>query len=403
MIKKITAAFLCAALMLTTFTGCGFQKNNTASQTVNADDWPVTVNGVTISKKPAGVAVVSPNLADVVLSLGYDLQLKGKSKDCTQDSLSTLANVTLDDAQQIKKQGAALVLTGRKPTEAQQNALDNAGVQVVMIPAASSRAQLETLYTAVGAAMEGKVTGTQRGKKAAQSAMLTIDSITRLVPKKNTVTTGVYLYDTNGGAATGDTLAGTLLTAAGITNVAGDSKGNKMDITALRRANPQLIFCPTGLKAQLAQADGYKDLQAVTNQKVYEMNPLLMKTQGEGMISAVTYMAGVAYPELLKTTSAASSSSSVASGNIIPNSKIPANTTLKSGDQNDYVKQMQNRLKELGYLFVSPTGLYGDGTVQCIKDFQLYNDIETTGVADPKTLAKIFSNNAVPRPADSDS
>lgn len=398
MVKKLTAAFLCVAVVISVFSGCSLQKENTSSKASDPNDWPVTVNGVTVSGEPAGVAVISPNLADVVLSLGYDLQLKGKSKDCTQDSLSTLADVTLDDAQQIKKQGATVVLTDQKPTETQQDSLSKAGVQAVVIPPAASRTQLESLYTAVGSVMKGKVTGAQRGKKAAQSAVMTIDSVTRLIPKKKTVTTGVYLYDTTGSAAAGDTMAGTLLPAAGITNVAQDSKGGKMDVAALKRANPQFIFCPTGMKAQLAKTEDYKDLQAVKDGKVYEMNPIFMRTQGEGMISAVTYMAGTAYPELLKTSSAASVSST--SGATIPNSTIPANTTLKRDDQNDNVKALQNRLKELGYLFVNATGLYGDGTEQSVKDFQLYNNLDTTGVADPKTLTKIFSKDAVKRPAD---
>ncbi|MDD4808378.1 MAG: peptidoglycan-binding protein [Oscillospiraceae bacterium] len=247
--------------------------------------------------------------------------------------------------------------------------------------------------------MKGAETGAQCGKKAGQSALMTIDSVTRLVPKSKTVTTGVYLYDAAGGAATGDTMAGSLLTAAGITNVAGGSKNSKMDITALKTVNPSLIFCPKGLKSTLSKTEGYKDLQAVQSGKVYEMDPLLMKTEGENMITAVTYMAGIAYPSLLKTNSAADgAASSASSDSVIPNSTIPAGTTLQSGDQGDNVKAMQNRLKELGYLFVNPTGLYGDGTVQSVQDFQLYNNLDTTGIADSKTLTKMFSKDAAVSP-----
>ena len=410
MLKKLTAMLLCVGLTAALFTGCGSTKSS--GEVANANDWPATVNGVQISGQPGGVAVVSPNLADVVLSLGYETQLKGKTKECTQEALNPLADVTLNDAQQMKKQGATLVLTDQKPTSQQQSALDSAGVQAVVIPAAKNRAQLETLYTAVGTALKGKVTGAQHGKKAAESALLTLDAITRLIPKNKTLVTGVYLYDAAGKAATGDTMGGTLLESAGITNVAQSSKNGQYDLESLQRANPALIFCGTGVKTALAKADGYKDLNAVKNNKVYEMNPLLMQTQGEGMISAVTYMAGVAYPALLKTNSAAAvasgsaASGSAASGAVvsgtIPNSKIPAGTTLKSGDQNDYVKAMQNRLKELGYLFVNATGLYGDGTVQCVKDFQLYNGLDTTGTADPNTLKKMFSKDATSRPGDAD-
>jgi ABC-type Fe3+-hydroxamate transport system substrate-binding protein len=399
--KRITAALLSAAMVLGAFSGCGFSTGGTASTAANPKDWPATVNGVTLSGEPAGVAVVSPNLADVVLSLGYELQLKGKSKDCTQSAVSSLTNVSLDDPQQMKKLGATVVLTDTKPTDTQQDALNKAGVQAITIPAATSRTNLQTLYTAVGTAIKGKETGAQCGEKAAKSALLTIDSVTRLIPKSQTVTTGVYLYDVAGNAATGDTMAGTLLTAAGITNVAAGSKGGKMAVANLKTANPSLIFCPKGLRNTLQKTDGYKDLTAVQNNKVYEMDPLLMKTQGENMLSAVTYMAGVAYPALLKTTSAAASSSSgssAASGAVIPNSTIPAGTTLQQGDQNDNVKAMQNRLKELGYLFVNATGLYGDGTVQSVKDFQTYNQLDTTGVADEKTLTKLFSKDAASNP-----
>ena len=46
-------------------------------------------------------------------------------------------------------------------------------------------------------------------------------------------------------------------------------------------------------------------------------------------------------------------------------------------------------------MFMNPTGLYGDGTTQAVKDFQLKNGMETTGIADPDTLEKIFSTDAI--------
>ncbi len=45
---------------------------------------------------------------------------------------------------------------------------------------------------------------------------------------------------------------------------------------------PQYIFCPTGLKETLAQTDKYKNLTAVQEGRVYEMDPALMQWQGNG-------------------------------------------------------------------------------------------------------------------------
>ena len=70
---------------------------------------------------------------------------------------------------------------------------------------------------------------------------------------------------------------------------------------------------------------------------------------------------------------------------------------MKPGDENETVKNLQLRLQELGYLFVSPTGLYGEGTEQSVKDFQLLNGLEVTGIADEQTLELLYSDAAKPR------
>ena len=72
---------------------------------------------------------------------------------------------------------------------------------------------------------------------------------------------------------------------------------------------------------------------------------------------------------------------------------------LKIGDEGDDVLRLQYRLQELGYLFVPPTGLFAEGTEQCVKDFQLLNGMVVTGVADEATIALLFSDEAVPRNA----
>ena len=59
---------------------------------------------------------------------------------------------------------------------------------------------------------------------------------------------------------------------------------------------------------------------------------------------------------------------------------------------------MQQRLDELGYMYVPASGTYGSGTVQCVKDFQLYNGLEVTGIADQKTLDKLYSSDVTPYP-----
>ncbi|PWM14579.1 MAG: peptidoglycan-binding protein, partial [Collinsella tanakaei] len=61
------------------------------------------------------------------------------------------------------------------------------------------------------------------------------------------------------------------------------------------------------------------------------------------------------------------------------------------------VLKLQERLDELGYMFVACSGSYGDATVQAVMDFQLLNGMETTGVADAEMQKVLYSDAAVPR------
>ena len=68
---------------------------------------------------------------------------------------------------------------------------------------------------------------------------------------------------------------------------------------------------------------------------------------------------------------------------------------LSPGQRSDDVLKMQNRLKQLGYISQdSCTGYYGDYTKKMIKMFQKKAGLKQTGVADPKTLARLYSDDA---------
>jgi len=398
--KKLLAVFLIATLAISSLSGCS-QASDVASG-AGDKDYPVKIGDVILKKGPAGVAVLSPNIASVIVSVGYEETLKARSADCTQSDLSVLPTVTADDAQKISSLGADVVFADSL-TEPQKSAMEKAGLTVLTLAPATSREDLERLYSEVGSVLKGARTGYQQGKNAADGTFQTIDDITRVVPASDTPVTAVYLYDAKGKAATGDTLAGKLIEAAGLTNPASGGKDGVFKISDLMLANPKYIFCAKGVKAQLESSAEYAKLTAVKSKRVYEMDPGLMTLQGEELVQAVSFLAGTVHPELLQSASS-SSGPSVASGTSSSGASqvgtdLNLNQTLKSGMQNDDVLKMQKRLEELGYMYVKPSGLYAEATVQIVKDFQYLNGMTVTGTADPATLKKMFSSDAVKRPS----
>lgn len=68
--------------------------------------------------------------------------------------------------------------------------------------------------------------------------------------------------------------------------------------------------------------------------------------------------------------------------------------SLEYGDENDAVKAMQNRLKELGFFNTYATGNYGDITKAAVIAFQKANGLTANGTASRTTLNKLYSAEA---------
>lgn len=312
--KRWLAGFLCITFFLMMVTGCGQAQMFSAVFRAASADWPVKVANVILTKEPAGVAVLSGNIADILLKLRYETALKARSEDCSQNELSSLPVYSLDQAKELKNLGVDMVLTDQTPTQDQTKAFSDAGIILLSFSPANGRADLCRLYTEVGTAVKGERTGYEQGAKMAEQVLMGIDSAARIIPNKNILLTGIYVSDLDGSTVTGDMFQNSILESAGITNVAADSEGGKMDLTALKRANPQVIFCPVGLKQKLESTDIFEDLSAVKEGRVYEIDPNYMKWQGESVIVAVTEIAGFAYPELKQTGSSSSSQIAVSQG-----------------------------------------------------------------------------------------
>lgn len=393
--RGISLLCVLALMVGTLFAGCG--PSNDVTSGVGTTDFPVTVNEVTISQKPEGVAVLSANLADVILALNYEAVLKVRTADCTQSDLEVLPVVDAQDYGAMSAAGATLAFVDELPGEDEVNAAASAGVTLLAIEPATSREDLQRLYSQVGAALQGGVTGYEKGQKTAKNVFITIDDIQRVIPDSDTPKVACYLTDAAGHGVTGDQFHSILFDSAGLTNAATDCTNGDFPLENLKLANPSFIFCPTGVKAQLEQTEGYKDLTAVQEGRVYEMDPTWMTCQGRGLIQAVSFMAGTVYPELLEDTGDGTETSPDDSSSASSTPDGAPTSELKIGDEGDDVLRLQNRLQELGYLFVQPTGLFAEGTEQSVKDFQLLNGMVVTGVADEATLTLLFSDEAVPR------
>ena len=68
--------------------------------------------------------------------------------------------------------------------------------------------------------------------------------------------------------------------------------------------------------------------------------------------------------------------------------------TLSNGDRGYRVQEMQERLRDLGYLADDADGIFGPRTREAVELFQDENGLRETGIADSSTLRRLYSDSA---------
>ncbi len=97
----------------------------------------------------------------------------------------------------------------------------------------------------------------------------------------------------------------------------------------------------------------------------------------------------------VSTLSLKDTSGNGGSGNVNPPTGQTGYVQLKKGDKGDAVKNLQQKLKELGYFTGTPAGNYGDLTVAAVKRFQKALGEKQDGIASVSLQKKLFENNGV--------
>ena len=390
-IARAAGIFLGAVML---FSACSPKPASTESGAAEYD-YPVQINEVTISESPSRVAVLSPSLADIVTSLGsvYELKLAARSEECTAGELSVLpsaGSAEAPDIEALKAAGVQLALTEIEPSEELAKSFSDAGIQVLVLPKASTREELTALFTTTGTALGGAKTGYTAAKRRIDSLLSALDDIQRLIPDDRAGVTAGYVINAEGEFASDSTMTGKLPSYAGAVNIAAD--GGTLPADELATADPDYIFCAKGLKETLMQQDAFASLAAVTNGKLYEIDGALMENQGSSMLDAVIELAGTMYPELKTEGLISPASSQEASSDTSSAAARPSRVDANSSRTDILV--LQDRLIELGYMQPPGDGFYGYWTKATVQEFQKRAGLEETGIADEKTMERLFAADA---------
>ena len=403
--KKIACLILSLIIMLSASACSVIVKNNGEDMS----DYPVTVGNVVFEKTPEKVAVLSDNLADIILACGYERKLAARSDACRQEELSVLPSVgTPDnpDIDKISQLGIELVLGDESFDEDVKNSVNELGIKTLIIKPAVNDRELNKLYGNIAAILGGGYNGRMRAMDTLNSLESELNAIRNEIVDKNILSTACYIYELSDDqcrVACGNEISSRLFEYAEVKNIAADDADGYIGIDTLLKGNPETIFCDAGVSEKLAANNDLSSLTAVSEGRIFQLPKRYLSLQGQTQLLTIDYIAAKTHGFY---TSRQKWPEDFVQLKITPNEEYTApfepqiGIFYTVGESYNAVLDIEKRLVSLGYMTEEPDKFYTQETADAVIQFQTVNGLLETGIADYDTLTVLLSKDAVSMPTE---
>ncbi len=365
------------------------------------DNFPVTIGHTKISDKPKNVAILSDNIADIVLYMDeFESQICAISDSCTQTELTkyleSVGPETNPSIDALTRSGAEYVLTDTPLSENIVDKLQNKGITVLNFMMPENDEQLQTIYNSLGKFFGGKPDGEQTAEAAYSRLFTTLESAARETEGSNIVKVACYLYlneDNKLCTFNGTDCNGMVLNYIGAVNVASNFGSEIVDTSILSLSKPDYIFFDNQEVLDFLRNDPQlSKLSAVKDNRTLMIPRENLERMGETLIDTQKSMLSFIYDLNTDKETSPDESNAVS---YAENYGI----TIEDGvmyqylDDAEDIKIIQQRLMDLGYLVLedsTPTTYFGQKTEEAVRAFQDANGLESTGIVNRTTLNKLF-------------
>lgn len=247
-------------------------------------------NDITIETKPESIVSFAPEITETLYALGNGPQMVGRSSYCDYPAevsevtdLGSLFEFSLESVVEVNPD--IVFLSSMVSEEVYQQLVDN-NVQVAVFDfddnLDGTMTQIKTIASIVDSNSKAvEINGT------IQSA---IDDLS--AKAKDREAKSVYFAVSVGeytSAATGDTFINDIIVTTGATNAAADGTFWMYTVEQLVEQDPDFVVCSNKYetKATIESLDGYKDLTAVKEGRLFEIEENIFFRQGPRVAEAL--------------------------------------------------------------------------------------------------------------------
>lgn len=259
---------------------------------------------VTISEEPMTVVSIAPSMTEFVYALGLGDRLLGRTDYCNFPeevmNVESIGSLTEPNVEAIVAMNPDLVLMSTHAGEEVVLKLEEAGLNVVILSAQESFEGVYEIYGQMGMIFNVS-------DKADMMIQEMKDELASVLTKLEGVEAKTVYYVVGSSewgeyTATGDTFIHEMILMAGGDNIASEAVEWSYNIESIVENDPEFIICSelNDMKASLEAKDGYMDLTAVKEGKLFTINQDLLSRQGPRLAKGVVAIAEILHPELFE-------------------------------------------------------------------------------------------------------
>ncbi len=311
-IKKIMILLL-AAVMIFTFAACTNNSKEGSSTKANKEasttKYPYTAKDskgkeVVIEKEPKKIISIAPSITELIYALGKGDELVGRTDYCDYPEeakkVQSIGSLTDPNVEKIIEQKPDLVIASTHFKDDVAKKLEGLGIKVIVLYNADN---FNGVYDSINTL--GQIVNAQDKANELISSMKKKTEAVKEKVKGKEAPKVYYVvgFGKNGDyTATGDTFISQMIEMAGGTNVAKDASGWKYSLEKIMEKDPEYIIISKNfeMKNQFINTAGYKELSAVKNNKVIEIDDNLLNRQGPRLSEGVEAVAKILHPDLFK-------------------------------------------------------------------------------------------------------
>lgn len=309
--KNLILIFLIAiSLMLG---GCGASNsnisNNQKMESVKNTTYPLKVKDSTnreiiLKSEPKKVVSLAPNITETIYSLDKQNTLIGRTDYCTYPKetlkVQSIGSITDPDIEKIVQLKPDLVIASNLTKQDSLKKLEQLNLKVLILSNTESFENTYGIIKTIGTVLNAN----QKAYTVVSNMKQKVNDVETKVKGKSSPTVYyVVSYGKNGDFTAGkDTFIGKMLKMAGGKNTADDVTGWNYSLEKLIEKNPDILICSNKFnsKAGIKTSTGYKDLNAVKKNKLFEIDEDLISRQGPRLADGLEALAKIIHPEAFK-------------------------------------------------------------------------------------------------------